>query len=334
MDCPTKVLTLNPLEPDDATLDEAAEVLRSGGLVAFATETVYGLGADATNPEAVAKIFAAKGRPSHNPLIVHAADLAMARSCVTSWPDTAEDLAQFFWPGPLTLVLPRSKIIPDLVTAGLDTVGVRIPALRVARSLIARTGRPIAAPSANRSNRISPTTAQHVGKDLNGRIEMILDSGPTRVGLESTVIDLSTDSPRILRPGPVTAREIQRVLGTIRLLEPPSPDSPERPASPGQLPIHYAPRTKALRVEGDRLAEREFSGPTALLSFERFTPPASPLFQRYASFRTPEDAAAKLYGLLHEWDEEGFHQLVVVLPPDRPEWMAVRDRLIRATVLS
>ncbi|MDB5349264.1 MAG: Sua5/YciO/YrdC/YwlC family protein [Planctomycetota bacterium] len=334
MDAHTRTLTLDGGEADAAAIDEAAQILRSGGLVAFATETVYGLGADATSPEAVAKIFVAKGRPSYNPLIVHAADIAMARSCVASWPEAANDLAQVFWPGPLTFVLPRSEIIHDLVTAGRGTVGVRIPALRVARSLISRVGRPLAAPSANRSNRISPTTAEHVRKDLDGRIDLILDSGPARVGLESTVLDLSGELPRILRPGPVTVREIRRVLGGIEILEPSSLDNPDRPSSPGQLPVHYAPRTKAIRVDGERLAEMEFPGPSALLSFERFTPPASPVFQRQANFRTPEEAASGLYGLLHEWDEEGFHQIVVVLPPDRPEWMAVRDRLVRATVVS
>ncbi len=175
-------------------------MLRRGGLVAFATETVYGLGADATDPAAVTGIFEAKGRPAVNPLIVHADGLEMARSCVASWPEEARILAEACWPGPLTLVLPRSARIPNVVTAGRETVGIRVPDTRVARLLIARTGRPVAAPSANRSTGISPTLARHVLKDLDGRIDLILDSGPTALGLESTVVDLSRDSPRLLRP--------------------------------------------------------------------------------------------------------------------------------------
>ena len=188
-------------------------MLRRGGLVAFATETVYGLGADATDPAAVTRIFEAKGRPDANPLIVHADGPDMARSCVANWPDEARLLAEACWPGPLTLVLPRSARIPDVVTAGLETVGVRVPDTRVARSLIARAGRPVAAPSANRSTGISPTLARHVLKDLDGRIDLILDSGPTALGLESTVLDLSRDSPRLLRPGPFSREFLAETLG-------------------------------------------------------------------------------------------------------------------------
>ena len=327
---PTRFLALDRDDPDPSVIAEGAAVLRAGGLVAFATETVYGLGADATNPEAVAQIFVAKGRPSHNPLIVHASDMAMARSCVKSWNEAADELAQRFWPGPLTLVLPRSLLIPDGVTAGMETVGVRIPALRVARGLIALAGVPVAAPSANRSNRVSPTTAEHVRDGLDGRIDLILDSGPCRVGLESTVLDLSGDSPRVLRPGPITKREIERTLGFVRVEE--GSEEGAKIASPGLQPVHYAPITKAVRIEPHHLEGMEFSGPTALLSFAKFTLPESPRFQRHASFRTPEEAAANLYRLLHEWDAEGFSQIVVVPPPDIPEWRAVRDRLIRATV--
>ena len=187
--------------------------MRRGGLVAFATETVYGLGAIATLPEAVSRIFAAKERPAINPVIVHVAGVAQAGHCVAEWPATAQTLAERFWPGPLTLVLNRSAIIPDQVTAGNDTVGVRAPAGKVARGLIERTGQPIAAPSANRSNRISPTRAEHVLADLDGRIDLIIDSGPTALGLESTVLDLTTSTPRLLRPGPISIEELEAVLG-------------------------------------------------------------------------------------------------------------------------
>ena len=237
----SRVVYVRPDEPDPAVIAEAAAILRTGGLVAFATETVYGLGADATNPSAVARIFEAKGRPSTNPLIVHVADKADALACVAEWPDRADLLADRFWPGPLTMVLPRSSIIPDIVTAGQDTVAVRVPRAGVARWLIFESGRPIAAPSANRSTGISPTTAQHVIKDLDGKIDLILDSGQTTVGIESTVLDLSTDLPRVLRPGEVTLEQIAEVLG--EWVEGPAgrtePGDPAR--SPGQMAVHYAP---------------------------------------------------------------------------------------------
>ena len=193
----TPVIVVRPDQPDPTALDTAAKILRRGGMVAFATETVYGLGAMATDPQAVSRIFAAKQRlTAINPVIVHVAGVAQARECVALWPATAQSLAARFWPGPLTLVLNRSAIIPDQVTAGHDTVGVRAPAGKVARGLIERAGQPIAAPSANRANRISPTRAEHVLADLDGRIDLIIDSGPTALGLESTVLDLTTAAPR------------------------------------------------------------------------------------------------------------------------------------------
>ena len=332
MNSPTRVLDLTRDGADEAPIAAAAQVLLAGGLVAFATETVYGLGADATNVDALARIFAAKGRPSVNPLILHASDLAMAKSCVSEWSELADELAQSFWPGPLTLVLPRSPIVPDLVTAGRSTVGVRIPALRSTRALIARVGRPLAAPSANLSNRLSPTTAAHVLRDLGGRIDLILDSGPTSVGLESTVLDLTGDAPRILRPGPISRRELMHALGGLFVGEATGVIAESTSAiSPGQFPIHYAPRTTTIRVEPERLADYEPAGPWALLTFAKYLPPGSPRPAKAASFRTPEEAAEGLYRLLHDWDDEGFSQIVVVLPPDHPDWSAVRDRLIRAT---
>src|SRR4051794_3459108 len=237
MSSTTRVIAVDPRQPDPSVLEEAARVLMRGGLVAFATETVYGLGADATNPEAVARIFAAKGRPTFNPLIVHASHTDMARACVADWPETAHALAGRFWPGPLTLVLPRSTIIDDIVTAGHDTVGVRIPEPPLARRLIAAAGRPIAAPSANRSTGVSPTLASHVLADLDGRIDLVLDSGQTAVGLESTVLDVTTRLPRILRPGPVTLSEIEGVLeGTrVRDHEDNSSHGQQPVTSPGQM---------------------------------------------------------------------------------------------------
>ncbi len=326
----TQIRSIATDNPDPAILEEAAAILRDGGLVAFATETVYGLGADATNPDAVAKIFEAKGRPATNPLIVHAADMEMARLCVCGWTGTADMLAWRFWPGPLTLVLPRSGIIPDIVTAGRVTVGIRIPDPPSARALIKALGRPIAAPSANRSNRISPTRAGHVAKDLDGRIDLILDGGPTSVGLESTVVDVRTDRPRVLRPGPITVRELARAIGDRPVDEGPNLDEPGAATSPGQMPVHYAPTTKAVRVSCQSLETMPLPpGQCALLLFGPGNIPTKLRFAPCYEARTPEDAACTLYLLLHELDAMGLSMIVVVLPPDRPEWRAIRDRLLR-----
>ncbi len=239
----TRVLTVDRAQPDPAALEEAAEVLRRGGLVAFPTETVYGLGADATNPEAVARIFEAKGRPSTNPLIVHGWDIKTVRTAVNGWPVSAAKLAQRFWPGPLTFVLPRSRLIPDIVTAGQETVGTRVPDDLVACALLQRFGGLVAAPSANRSTRVSPSTAQHVLKDLDGRVDLILDAGPTCVGIESTVLDLTSHPPRLLRPGAITAGEIgDRLKLTVATPEHLVADPGFAQTSPGQQELHYAPR--------------------------------------------------------------------------------------------
>lgn len=331
MDITTRIIPVDRDDPDPAVIEDAARVLRAGGLVAFATETVYGLGADATNPEALAGIFAAKGRPPSNPLIVHADGMEMARSCVTDWTEDADTLARSFWPGPLTLVLPRSRMIPDLVTAGRDTVGVRVPEPMVARRLITALGRPIAAPSANRSNRISPTRASHVANDLNGRIALILDSGMTTVGLESTVVVVRSRPPRILRPGPISTRDLRRVLNNRPVEEDKCLHETGTPSSPGQGPVHYAPRTKAVRVDPSGLSELSLPGPSGLLYFDRYDPPSTPRFYRRFLMGTPEVAAGTLYTALHELDALGLSLIVVVPPPDRPEWRAVRDRLWRAT---
>ncbi len=324
----TRVISVNAEAPDPAAIDEAARVLFGGGLVAFATETVYGLGAVATDPEAVARIFAAKGRPSINPLIVHVEDVDRARDCVSEWPALADQLAAQFWPGPLTMVLPRSAVIPDIVTAGMPTVGVRCPAVRVARDLIARCGRPLAAPSANRSNRLSPTRAEHVLADLDGRIDLILDSGPTSVGLESTVLDLSTDPPRLLRPGPITPEELSEAIGGRALVLSSAGSTTDRPSSPGQLPIHYAPRTPAYRVESEEeLRDRPDLAGWVIL---RIGPgPIEP--DLGIRLESPDEAALRLYDILHDLDGRQPPGIVVILPPDRPEWLAVRDRLLRAT---
>ena len=328
----TRVIPIDRDAPDPAAVEEAAKVIASGGLVAFAAETVYGLGADATSPPAVARIFEAKGRPGFNPLIVHVADIGQARDCVSAWPDRAVRLAGRFWPGPLTLVLPRSTLIPDIVTAGRETVGVRVPGTTVARELIRRSGRPIAAPSANRSTGVSPTEARHVLKDLDGKVDVVLDSGPTEVGLESTVIDLTGYVPRILRPGPIGLVELARAMresvgggATI--------DDPGAPMSPGQMSVHYAPRTPTYRLERDHAGEgcRAISGRWGLLVVGgAFTAPGpAPALTRHLP--DPVGAAARLYATLHELDEAGLDALVIVLPEPKQAWHAVRDRLTRAS---
>jgi L-threonylcarbamoyladenylate synthase len=328
----TRVIAVDPQEPASSILRLAADVLRQGRLVAFATETVYGLGADATNTEAVARIFTAKGRPAFNPLIVHASDAAMARTCVREWPDEAHHLAAAFWPGPLTLILPRSNLIPDSVTAGRDTVGVRVPALGVARLLIEHTSRPLAAPSANRSGHTSPTLARHVLEDLEGKVDLILDSGQTTVGLESTVLDLTTQRPHILRLGPITAAEIEHVLGAK-----PSTSADEQQtcgplSSPGQMAVHYAPKTHAVRVDtaGD-LGGFAWPRRAVLLVIGRHSLPSLPADLLRFDLETPEIAARDLYVVLHESDHLRVELIVVLPPPDRPEWAAIRDRIRRAT---
>lgn len=320
---------------DPASLNEAAAVLRAGGLVAFPTETVYGLGADASNAAAVRRIFEAKGRPATNPLIVHADDIASARVAVSSWPRAAAILAERFWPGPLTLVLPRSPIIPDEVTAGLATVGVRIPDCPAARSLLRTFGRPVAAPSANRSTGVSPTEARHVLSDLNGRVELILDGGPTRVGIESTVFDLTSSPPRVLRPGAITAGQLEAVLGEPVEVSHLQQGKDDRPAtSPGQMEVHYAPRALVVLVQPEQIvpgAARPFPGKVALITAGRLVGPTGDLYDDRVDWAVPEVAARELYATLHRWDEEGVHRIEVVLPPDDDAWRAVRDRLWRAS---
>ncbi len=329
---PTRVLAIDPDSPDPAALDWAAGVLLEGGLVAFATETVYGLGAVATDPVAVERIFAAKGRPAINPVIVHVASVEQARLCVAEWPEAAERLARRFWPGPLTLVLPRAAIIPDEVTAGRPTVAVRAPAGKVAMGLIERVGKPLAAPSANRSNALSPTRAEHVLADLDGRIDAVLDSGATALGLESTVLDLANDPPSVLRPGPISRTLISQALGGLLIAGHAPLEASSPPSSPGQMPVHYSPRTPAYRAgtrqEVERLADRDdvavilFGAGELAANF----PPA-----RCLAFESPAAAAESLYAVLHQCDMRGYRAIVVVMPPDEPEWEAVRDRLARAT---
>jgi L-threonylcarbamoyladenylate synthase len=297
------------VQSSEEELDRAARLIQSGGLVAFPTETVYGLGANALNEEAIARVYAVKSRPWASPLIVHVADEAMARSVTAEWPNVAHMLAARFWPGPLTMVLKKADAIPGLVTAGLDTVGVRIPSHPVALELIRRAGVPIAAPSANRFTQLSPTTAQHVQEGLGEELELILDGGPTQVGIESTVVSLWRNPPVILRPGMISQTELEAVTGMQWERE---TDLPKIVESPGMHMRHYAPRTPFYVLE----------------------PGAAKPMGRGRMIQMPSDPntfAARLYAELHRADQEGWEWIAVVKPPETPEWAGILDRLRRAS---
>lgn len=301
-----------------ADVRTAADALRAGKLVAFPTETVYGLGANALDPAAVGRIFAAKGRPATNPLIVHVADAKELSAVAAEVPPLAEKLIEAFWPGPLTLVLPKNASVPDAVTAGGPTVAVRCPNHPLALELLRAAGVPVAAPSANRSGELSPTTADHVLASLDGRIDFVLDGGACPGGLESTVLDVTGPLPRLLRSGLVSVEQLRAIVGEV-LVGPNADAGPAR--SPGLMTKHYAPRT-ALECAGTD-AELDFLAnlyETAGLKVARYALPPDPV-----------QAAANLYADLHALDATGPDRILVVLPPDTPTWAAVRDRLLRAS---
>lgn len=306
------------LAPDDAGLDRAVALLAAGGCVAFPTETVYGLGADAKQDDAVARIYAAKGRPAHNPLIVHVPDVAAAAD-LADLTDAARALAAAFWPGPLTMVLPlrRGAGLSRLVTAGLDSVALRVPAAPVAQDLLRRCGLPLAAPSANPSGRISPTTADHVLAGLSGRIAAVIDGGPCAVGVESTILDL-TGPPRLLRPGGITAEALSRVLDAPVTSAPVTDDT--APVAPGMLASHYAPRAR-VRLDA------EMTGPDEVLL--GFGPVAGAALNLSPSGDLSE-AAAGLFAALHRLDTDGAVAIAVSPIPDTGLGRAINDRLRRA----
>jgi L-threonylcarbamoyladenylate synthase len=313
----------------DDQVERAARALRSGGLVAFPTETVYGLGADATSAPAVGRVFAAKGRPATNPLIVHVADEAVARRYSRRWPEAARRLAERFWPGPLTLVLPRSDAIVKEATAGLDTVGLRAPDHPLALALLRAFDGPVAAPSANRSTRISPTTAEHVRQELGDRVDMILDGGPCRVGIESTVLDLSGDVPAILRPGGVTREQIEAVLGASVRQNEFVTEAVTPAMSPGQHEVHYAPHAPAYRFEASQRGQvlADDTGVMALGPLRADRKGGMIV----AMPNDPADYARRFYATLREIDETRPRAIYIEMPPDEPRWSALRDRIRRAT---
>jgi L-threonylcarbamoyladenylate synthase len=320
------------LMADEQGVRRGAEVIRAGGLVAFPTETVYGLGADALSGTAVARIFEAKERPRGNPLIVHLANAAALESIAARVPPRARDAAARFWPGPLTLVVPRAATVPLITTGGLETVAARVPAHPVARALIEASGRPIAAPSANRSGRPSPTRAEHVRDDLDGRIELILDGGSTPVGVESTVLDMTTEPPMLLRPGGVTLEELKDCLGEVGVLG--SGDEQAAGRSPGLRYRHYAPRAQVIIIEagtGERVVVPwlEAGRPVALMTQRPVA-----LERPGLKVKTmPGDLGAyarDLFAVLRELDSTGVEGIFVEAVPREGLGLTIMDRLRRA----
>lgn len=335
-------------ESSDPAIRQAAEIIRGGGLVAFPTETVYGLGANALDREAVLRIFAAKQRPSWDPIIVHASSVEMARSLVRQWPPAAQRLAERFWPGPLTILLPKHEIIPDACTAGREKVGIRIPRHQVALALIEAAGVPIAAPSANLFGATSPTTASHVALDLGGRIDAILDAGPTAVGVESTVMDIASDPPIIYRPGGVSREQIESVIGPVRMAagEVRENAPPESLASPGLGIRHYAPRATLVLVKDEHSMESGIEQYWASGERVGLMLPEGWLVQMRESlavegrrgcvvfswgrFDDLPTLATRLYAGLRWLDEREVTVILCPIPPDEGIGLAILDRLRKA----
>lgn len=310
------------------TIDEAVAILRAGGLVAFPTETVYGLGADAGNPEAVRKIFAAKGRPADHPLIVHLASAAQLSEWAIEIPASAYELAAAFWPGPLTIILKRASWVPDAVTGGQATVGLRVPAHPLALRLLRAFKGGLAAPSANRFGRLSPTTALHVSQELGDRVDLILDGGPCPVGLESTIVDLSSGTPRLLRPGGVTVAQLSELLGAA-----PEAGGLDAPRASGTLKSHYAPNTPTRLLSSTALIEwvsqRASEAKLGVLAYH-----PQPAGSAVVWKTLPDEPVAygrRLYAALRELDALSCDELLIEAVPDEPAWLAVADRLRRAT---
>jgi L-threonylcarbamoyladenylate synthase len=331
----TEILSTHTPALFAAAVERAAELLRAGELVALPTETVYGLAANALNAKAVARIYEVKGRPTFNPIIVHVDGIDLARRCVADWPKLAEKFARAFWPGPLTLVLPRAEKIPDVVTAGGPTVGVRWPSHPFMPAVIRACGFPLAAPSANLANQISPTTAEHVRRQLTGKIPLIVDGGSSQVGIESTVLDLTVSPPRILRPGMIHAESLAAVAGDIQNLAANLPG--QQLKSPGLLTKHYSPKAKLvlwrwrdaadlklqLQKAGFQMADGWIIAHTQI--------PAGLEAGRVSVI--PHDARAfarVLYAELYRGDAAGAKWIVVEAPPELPEWAGIADRLRRA----
>ena len=334
---PAAVLQTDTPQLFETAVLRACELLRAGRVVALPTETVYGLAANAWDPNAVARIFEIKGRPAQNPIIAHVASLELAKRCSTQWPPLADCLARAFWPGPLTLVLPRAQTIPEILTAGGSTVGIRWPSHPFIQAVIQRCGFPLAAPSANLSNRVSPTNARHVLKQLGNKISLIVDGGQSQVGIESTVLDLSASPPRVLRPGMIQPEALLAVTGELGLGLGPASDTLK---SPGLLRRHYAPRSRLILCAWNNdsdlrahLKERGFiCSKTHIIAHTRI--PSALDFGGVCVI--PHDAPAfarAIYAQLHECDDAGADLIVVEALPETNEWRALSDRLNRAAAI-
>ena len=332
----TEHLTIEKPDVQDSGIQRAAAILRDGGLVAIPTETVYGLAADALNPQAVGRIFEAKGRPSDNPLIVHIAHLEHITNVARTVPESADKLAKAFWPGPLTMVLPKASGIPDKTSGGLDTVGIRLPSHPVARAVIEAAGVPLAAPSANLSGCPSPTTASHVLADMEGRIEAVLDGGPCGVGVESTVLSLAGKRPLLLRPGGVTPEQIESVIGPIDIhpavyhaLE-----QGQKAESPGMKYKHYAPHTKVMVVKGDGQSFARYvnsrAGKVGALCFDEDLPHLHVPAVSYGRMGQPDTQAQGLFDALRRLDGLDADVVYARYPDVDGMGLAVYNRLMRA----
>ena len=328
----TQVLELNPEHPQQDAITLAASIIRDGGLVAFPTETVYGLGANAMNENAVQKIFEAKGRPSDNPCIVHVSNRQMLEQVSTAINPNAELLMKNFWPGPLTLVLDRKSDVPSLVSAGLSTIAVRMPNNKIALELIQASGVPIAAPSANSSGRPSPTTAMHVFDDLTGRVDLIIDGGATKIGIESSVLDMTTDPPIILRPGWVTAEMLQSVIGVLG----DSASEEDLRRSPGTRHRHYSPRARVILIEHgptqqiEKLCRAQLSnGSVGFVGHSRLSINDDSFYPIYLEAEA-DKYAHSIYWALRELDSRNPKVIVVEGINDEGVGASVMDRLRRA----
>lgn len=342
----TRMLKVDPQQPDIKQVQEAANIIKKGGLVAFPTETVYGLGADALNPKAVSNLFKAKNRPTDNPPIIHVENTNTVHTLTKQIPPKAETLMKEFWPGPLTLVFKRSKTVPDITVAGLNTVAIRMPKHNVALTLIKESGCPIAAPSANLAGKPSPTSAEHVLKDLNGRIDAILDAGPTCIGVESTVLDLSVDPAVVLRPGGTPLEALKQVLGEVKLhpfvvAEKKLPV--EKTRSPGMKHKHYAPKAPLIVVEGkvspvmatikslisDYWMQDKRVG--VLATAETAWAYEADVVKSLGSRRKMDVVAANLFRLLREFDEENVDVIIAESVSTEGLGLAVMNRLRKAS---
>jgi len=335
----SRVLSVDPQRPQAAVLEEARRVLVRGGLVAFPTETVYGLGARALDEEAIRRVFAAKGRPTQHPLIAHVQGEAQARSLARFWPEAASRLSRALWPGPLTLVVDRAPHVPPSVAGGSDSIAVRAPAHAVAQGLIGALGEPIAAPSANRYQGVSPTTAQHVARQLGDKVDLLLDSGPCQTGIESTVVDVRSAPARVLRPGAVDMATLRALIpGIVADREPVA--SERHRVAPGMGARHYAPRARLLLAASCEAACRAANAlamegaPVGLVVYD---PPGAPALADnvlvHTLARDPAQYAQRLYGTLHELDEAGAVVIVAQRVPADESWWAIADRLQRGSSL-